>query len=336
MQVEVATNEVKVQLEAESIKIKPKKSRNSLNWQNYKWCYLFILPQLIMYLFFTVWPILASYYFALFDWNGFGWPTEFVGLANFIEIIKDTYFWNAFKNSFIYTLGVVVIVVPTSLLVALILNSPKLKGAVFFRTLFFMPVVVTMAIVGIIMNDMLALKGGFLNGVLMKLGLIAQPIDWLGQSGTAMLALILIGAWKGFGIKVIYWLAGLQTLPKELFDAAKVDGANRWQQFRYITFPLMIPFLIIIIFFQTVQALNVFDLVKTFTNGGPFFGTDVVPLYIYRYAFEIQGGLPRMGLASAGGIFYGLATMLISVGLGLLVKKYGFSKKNDSLKEGDA
>lgn len=327
MQTKALTGKVNVLLPAESVQEKPLKGLKALKRENYLWCYLFILPQVAMYLVFTLWPILASYYFALFNWNGFGWPKDFVGLANFTEVIKDSYFWNAFKNSFVYTFGVVVIVVPASLLVALILNNPKLKGAVFFRTLFFLPVVVTMAIVGIIMNDILALKGGFLNELLLFLGITRKPVDWLGQSGTAMISLILIGCWKGFGIKVIYWLAGLQTLPREVHDAAKVDGANRWQMFRYITFPLLIPFLIIITFFQTVQAFNVFDLVKTFTNGGPFFGTDVVPLYIYRNAFEIYGGMPRMGLASAGGIFYGLATMVVSLVLGLVVKKYGFRKK---------
>lgn len=310
-----------------NVKISESKTRkNRLQKKDYIWCYIFILPQIIMYLVFTMWPILASYYFGFFNWNGIGWPTEFIGFQNFVEVLKDSYFWSAFKNSMIYTVGLVVIVVPTSLIVAIILNSPKLKFAVFFRTMFFLPVVLTMAIIGIIMKNIFAFEGGFLNSVLEKVGLIDEPINWLGTTSLAMVALIMVGVWKGFGIKVIYWLAGLQTLPKELYEAAKVDGANIFQQFYYITLPLLIPFLVVITFFQTVWAFNVFDLVKTFTNGGPFFGTDVVPLYIYRYAFEIEGGLPRMGFASAAGIVYGLATMIISIILGVLVKKYGNKK----------
>jgi len=180
--------------------------------------------------------------------------------------------------------------------------------------------------VGIVMKNIFSFQGGFLNSILLKVGIISEPINWLGTTGLAMVALIIIGVWKGFGIKVIYWLAGLQTLPKDLYEAARVDGANILQQFFYITLPLLIPFLVVITFFQTVWAFNVFDLVKTFTNGGPFFGTDVVPLYIYRYAFEIEGGFPRMGFASAAGIVYGLATMIISIILGLLVKKFGNGK----------
>ncbi|MED4532028.1 sugar ABC transporter permease [Metabacillus fastidiosus] len=299
------------------------KKRLSLKRKEYLWCYVFLLPQTIMFAAFTLWPILASYYNSFFNWNGVGWPSEFVGWQNFVEVIKDSYFWNAYKNSLIYTVGLVAIVVPSSLIVALILNSPKLKGSVFFRTMFFLPVVLTMAIIGIVMKNIFAFEGGLLNSFLEKFGLISEPINWLGTTSLAMVALIIVGVWKGFGIKVIYWLAGLQSLPKDVYEAAKVDGANIFQQFYYITLPLLVPFLVIITFLQTVWAFNVFDLVKTFTNGGPFFGTDVVPLYIYRHAFEIEGGLPRMGYASAAGIVYGLATMFISIIFGVLIRKYG-------------
>lgn len=317
-----------VSLNIDSLKAKQKikevpikKRKSKLKRKEYIWCYIFLLPQIIMFLVFTLWPIIASYYFSFFNWNGVGWPKNFIGFENFIEVIKDSYFWNAFKNSFVYTIALVIIVIPTSLIVALILNSPKLKFAAFFRTMFFLPVVLTMSIIGIVMKNIFAFEGGFLNSVLMKIGLINEPINWLGTASLAMISLVLVGVWKGFGIKVVYWLAGLQTLPKELYEAAKVDGANTIQQFFYITIPLLIPFLVVITFFQTIWALNVFDLAKTFTNGGPFFGTDVVPLYIYRFAFEVEGGFPRMGFASAAGIVYGMATMIISVVLGLLIRR---------------
>ncbi|GAB2570741.1 carbohydrate ABC transporter permease [Gracilibacillus alcaliphilus] len=303
-----------------------KKHISTIRRREVMWCYIFLFPQLVIYLAFTLWPIIASYYFGFFNWNGTGWPTHFIGFQNFVEVLQDSYFWGAFKNSFIYTIGLVVIVVPTSLIVAIILNSPKLKFATFFRSMFFLPVVLTMAIVGIIMKNIFAFEGGFLNEVLLNIGVIQEPINWLGNTAFAMVALILVGVWKGFGIKVIYWLAGLQTLPKDLYEAARVDGAGIVQQFIYITLPLLIPFLVVITFFQTVWAFNVFDLVKTFTNGGPYFGTDVVPLYIYRYAFEIEGGFPRMGFASAAGIIYGFATMIISIILGILVRKFGSTK----------
>lgn len=301
---------------------------SNIKRKEYLWCYIFLLPQMIMYLLLTLWPIVASYYISFFEWDGLGFPENFVGFDNYKETLTDPMFWNAFKNSFTYTFFLVIIVVPTSLIVAMILNSPKLKGSVFFRTLFFLPVVLTMAIVGIVMSNIFSTVG-FLNRVLLQAGLISKPIPWMGDETLAMAALILVGVWKGFGIKVIYWLAGLQTLPAELYEAAEIDGANRMQTFRYITIPLLIPFLVIITFFQTVWAFNVFDLVKTFTNGGPVNSTDVVPLYIYRYAFESNnGGIQRMGFASATGIIYGMTTMIISIGLGLLVRKYGGRKSS--------
>jgi ABC-type sugar transport system permease subunit len=298
------------------------------------WSYLFILPQALMFLAFTIWPMIANIYFSFYNWSGIGWPDEFVGLSNYREVWQDSYFWNAFRNSLIYTVSLVVIVVPLSLLLALALNSPRLKGAVFFRTMFFIPVVSTMAIIGIVMRFIFAERGGMINGLLQKMHLIDAPVGWLSDGKTAMIALILVGAWKGFGIKVVYWLAGLQSLPKSIYEAAKVDGATQFQMFRYITLPLMIPFLILISFFQMIWAFNVFDLVKTFTNGGPYFGTDVVPLYIYRNSFLMQGGLPRMGYASAASLFYGITVMTLSLVLGLGAKNFR-SRKSSRLQEGD-
>lgn len=290
-------------------------------WRKYMWSYLFIFPQALMFLAFTVWPMIANIYFSFFNWSGIGWPDDFVGLDNYREVWQDSYFWNAFRNSLIYTVSLVAIVVPLSLLLALVLNSPRLKGAVFFRTVFFIPVVSTMAIMGIVMSYIFAERGGLINGLLLKMHIIDAPIGWLSEGKTAMAALILVGAWKGFGIKVVYWLAGLQSLPQPIYEAARIDGATEPQMFRYITVPLLLPFLLLITFFQMIWAFNVFDLVKTFTNGGPFFGTDVVPLYIYRNSFLMQGGLPRMGYASAASLFYGITVMGLSLLLGLGAKR---------------
>ncbi|HUX19948.1 MAG TPA: sugar ABC transporter permease, partial [Spirochaetia bacterium] len=132
------------------------------------------------------------------------------------------------------------------------------------------------------------------------------------------------GAWKGFGVKVIYWLAGLQSLPPDLYEASSLDGASESQQFLYITLPLLVPFLIVITILVTNESFKVFDLVRTFTNGGPYFGTDVVPLYIYSQAFDSTP--PQMGYASAGGITFGMATVVVSGLLGLLARRFGMRR----------
>jgi len=276
-----------------------------------------------MYLAFTVWPILASYYYSFFRWNGAGWPADFIGLENYRQVLTDPLFWGAFENSFIYTIATVVIVVPGALLIAMILNNRGLRGVTFFRTLIFLPVVLTAAIVGIIMNYIFSATG-FVNQLLMHAGLSKNGVPWLNEAWLAMLLLILIGAWKGFGVKVIYWLAGLQSLPPDLYEASSLDGASESQQFLYITLPLLVPFLIVITILVTNESFKVFDLVRTFTNGGPYFGTDVVPLYIYSQAFDSTP--PQMGYASAGGITFGMATVVVSGLLGLLARRFGMRR----------
>lgn len=286
------------------------------------WCYLFILPQLVMFVLFTMYPIVMSYVYSFFNWSGIGPFQDFVGFANFIETAKDPYFWNAFKNSFIFMFSLVLIQVPLALLMAILLNAKWLKGVAFYRTIYFLPVVTTTAVVGVVMRFIFGAYNGVFNQFLMWLGLIDKPIDWLGNLDTALLIVIVVGIWKSFGMKMIYWLASLQSLPADIFEAAKVDGANSVQSFRYITIPLLIPIGTVIVLLSAVNALHVFDLVKSMTNGGPAFATDMVDVYVYRYAFE-NAGQTRIGFASAAGVFYGFAVLFISIILGYFVKKSG-------------
>lgn len=290
------------------------------------WCWVFLAPQVLVFLGFVAWPTVASWYFAFFDWDGIGLPDDFVGLDNFVEVAADPQFWNSFGNSLIYTGALVIIVVPTSLIMALILNSKVVAGRTAYRVALVLPVVLTSAVVGLQMKNIFATQGGVVNNLLETLGVITDPIAWLDVGPAAMAVVIMVGAWKTFGVKMIYWLAGIQTVPTELNEAAEVDGASRWQRFRLITVPLLMPFLFVITFLQILDGLRVFDLIKTMTNGGPYFATDMVPLYIYRYAFEPSAvsndafALPRYGFASAAGIFYGLATFVIALAMAGLIR----------------
>lgn len=287
------------------------------------WCYIFILPQLVMYLLFTLYPIVMSYVYSFFRWSGFGPLEEFVGWDNFTETIREPIFWNAFKNSFMFMGALVLIQVPAALLMALLLNASWLRGAAFFRLIYFLPVVTTTAVVGVVMRFIFGAYKGLVNEVLMRVGILNAPIDWLGSVDTALLIVIVVGIWKSFGMKLIYWLAGLQSLPKELYEAAKVDGASPVQSFRFITIPLLAPIGSVILLLSAVNALHVFDLVQSMTAGGPAFATDMVDVYIYRYAFSGETGQARVGFASAAGVFYGFAILLVSLILGALVKATG-------------
>ena len=284
-------------------------------WKD-RWIYLFLTPTTILYLLFTLWPIVASYWYSLLDWNGFSRDKTFIGLSNYTEVAQDPLFWRAFRNSFFYMAMVVPIRVGLTLVFAVILNDRSLPFARFFRTALFLPVVTTTAIIGILMRFIFDPASGPVNTVLLELGLVDRPIDFLGQSTSALLTAIGIDIWKWFGLTLIYWLAALQTVPEDLIEAAKVDGASAWQAFLGITLPMLKPFAIIITLITAIGALHSFDLILTLTGGGPALTTEVVEVYIYRWAFAAS--IPRLGYASAAAVFFGLTTLILA-----LIQAYG-------------
>ena len=284
-------------------------------------CYLFVLPALAIYGVFTLWPMLTGAYFALFDWTGTGAERVFLGLDNFREVARDPYFWNAFRNTFSYMFGVVPIQLFLALVIAVLLNNRRLRGTAFFRTLFFLPVVTNTAIIGVVMGFMFSPLYGPVNKILVSLHLIATPIDWLSTGRTALLTVVVVAIWKNLGIHMIYWLAALQTVPEELYDAGKIDGANRWQLFRYVTVPTVMPIGIVIIVLALVGSLKVFDLIKAMTDGGPFFATEVITVYIYRFAFSAETGAVRLGYAAAAAVLFAAVMIVIAVAQGLLLRQ---------------
>jgi multiple sugar transport system permease protein len=279
-------------------------------WRD-RWIYVFLLPTLVLYSMYTIWPIVASWYFSLLDWNGFSRSGRFVGLANYFELVRDPYFWNAFRNTFIFLIVAVPARVGLALLLAVILNKKRLPFANLFRTALFLPVVTTGAIVGIVMRFVLDPAAGPVSLFLMDLGFINRPINFLGRADLALYTAIGVWVWKWLGITLIYWLAALQTIPQELYEAAEMDGAGASALFRHITLPMLTPFTIIIVLITAVEATNVFDLLLTLTGGGPFFASEVIDIYIYRWAFTST--IPRLGYASAAAIFFGVAVLLLTV-----------------------
>lgn len=284
------------------------------------WAYLFILPQIVFFLVFTVYPIIMSYVYSTFEWSGIGPLTDFVGFDNFIRLFQDPRFWNAFSNTFIYMIGVTVILLPTSLILAIILNNILKKSSVFYRTIYFLPVVASTAVVGLVLRQIFGDAGAF-NEFLLALGIIDEPHSWLGTSISAMVVVILVGAWKFFGMMMVYWLAGLQTVPQNVLEAAKIDGANFYHLIRHIILPMLAPIAMVILLLSVTSSLHVFDLVKTLTDGEPYFSTDMIDLFVYRKAFDPNEGLPAMGYASAAGVIFGIITLAIALGLSWLVRR---------------
>ena len=275
-----------------------------------RWIYVFLLPTLTLVGAFTIYPVIASIWFSFLDWNGFERAGSFIGLGNYSELVADPLFWNAFKNTVVFLLLAVPLRVGLALLLAIILNA-RFPLVRVFRTAIFLPVVTTAAIVGVVMRYVLDPTGGPLNIALLNSHILGQPLNFLGSAGLALYSAVGIWVWKWLGITLIYWLAALQTIPRDLYEAAELDGTNAWTRFRFITLPLLTPFTLIITLITVIDATNVFDLMLTLTGGGPFYATEVIDIYVYRQAFT--SNVPRLGYASAAAIFFGLSFIVIAV-----------------------
>ncbi|WP_152362661.1 carbohydrate ABC transporter permease [Microlunatus speluncae] len=274
------------------------------------WIWLFLVPTVVLYGVYTIYPIGASYWYSLVEWNGFGADQKFVGLNNYSAVFADPLFWSSFKITLIFMVLVAPARVILSFLLAIVLNSPKLPISRVFRTVFFLPVVTTTAIVGVVMQFILDPSSGPTNSILQALGL-PGGINFLGESTTALITVSVVYVWKFFGITMIYWLAALQTIPREINEAAMIDGAGPVQLFRHITVPMLKPFLIIISLLTIEDTFRAFDLMQTMTAGGPFFSTEIIEIYIYRWAFAAP--IPQLGHASAAAVVFGLFVFVIGL-----------------------
>lgn len=306
-----------------------RKERDSF-WQQIRknyWSYIFVLPMLVLVGTFVVYPLVASIQITFYDWNGIGNPTRYVGLRHFFTVATDPWFWNAVKNTFTYAFVLVPIQLTLALVLALALNNPKLKGATIYRAIYFSPVVTSAAMVGIVMTLLLGSFGMDFSFFLMDLGIISEPIDWLGSPQFALPVIIAVGIWHTLGYNLVYFLAALQSIPRELYEAAQVDGANAYHQFTKITIPMLREVGAVIVFLAILGSLQVFDLVLVMTGGGPFFASEVVSTYIYHYAFTPTSvsAEANVGYASAAALFMGILVMGITV-MQLLAVKY--ARKN--------
>lgn len=289
------------------------------------WCWFFLLPTIFFYLLFTGYPIISSIFYSFRNWSGMTVTYDWVGFANYKELLKDQLYWSAFFNSFKYTILVVPAEMIFSLVVAYVLNDFRFRGRGIYRTLFFLPVITTASIVGIIMVFIWSVQGP-VNGVL-EFFLNIKPLNFLGNKSSAMLTVVLISVWKDCGTYMIYWLAGLQSISKDIYEAAEIDGAGRSRIFIKIVIPLLLPIGGVIALLCGVNSLKVFDMIKTLTNGGPYFATDVVATFVYRNAFSSELGMPRLGYASAASLLFG--AVVIGIGIFLNIIKTKIQKKDD-------
>ncbi|WP_309572699.1 sugar ABC transporter permease, partial [Deinococcus sp.] len=269
--------------------------------------YAFMLPFLILLVMYHTWPVFFGTFLAFTKYNIIS-PPQWVGLDNFRGLLQDEQFWSGLRNSLKYILIVPVIQV-ISILVALLVNRP-LKGITFFRTAYYVPAITSFAVVGLIWNWMYQ-QGGPVNAVLITLGLMKEDRGLLNNPATALLAVMFVTLWKGIGYYMVLYLAGLQSIPAELEEAAVLDGAGAWQRFWGITVPLMRPTILLCSLLSTIAALRVLEEVLVLTNGGPLNSTYTALMYVYFKAF--QGFDFNYGLASAAGLVVAVIALALSI-----------------------
>lgn len=241
--------------------------------------YLMLLPQIIGFCVLIVYPLFWAVRLAWYSYDGNSTHTIFVGWQNFITLFtRDTGYWEALANTFLFAILKIPLELPLALIIAVVLNS-KLRGRNAFRMLYFLPTIISVAIVGIIFSNIFDYFG-VINGILKEFGIIKENIDWFSQKHTAMAVLVLASIWQTLGINMMYFLAALQNVPADVYECAKIDGANGVTVFFRITIPLIMPVAQTILLLSMVGTLQTNDLILVLTNGAPGGQTFTVMPYL--------------------------------------------------------
>ena len=254
----------------------------------YRWYvpYLFLLPGLGLYLLWTVYPLLYQLYISFFEWKiAPGQVSEFVGLANYQEAFADRTFWLAMRNTAMYAVVTVVGQMVVGLALAMLVHRVVI-GKRFFRTIYYLPVVTSWIVVSFLFLYLFSPgESGLINFILMRLGVLQQPISWMANSDTAWIAIYALGIWKGMGWAMIIFLAALQGIPTELYEAAAIDGATEWKRFTRLTLPLIRRTTLFVLVALMIGGFQVFLSVLIITGGGPLHRTEVALTYMFSEAF---------------------------------------------------
>ena len=244
--------------------------------------WLFLLPSLIGFALFTAGPVLAAGVISLLDWNLFS-PPSFAGVRNFVRLADDSTFWSALGNTAYFTFVSVPLTMLVSLALALLLNQGLRQVAV-VRSLLLLPYATITVAVAFVWIWLYIPQGGLVNSALSVVGI--QGPAWLISDAWAMPALIAMSVWKGFGFGMVVFLAGLQAIPQQLYEAATIDGTGPWQRFRHVTLPMLSPSVFFVVVTSVIASFQVFDQALIMTDGGPGSSTTTMVMYIYRTAFQ--------------------------------------------------
>ena len=267
--------------------------------------YLYILPNMILFLTFMIVPIFMSFYYSLTKWNGLK-PPEFIGIQNYIRIFGDEVFLRSLLNTFVYSVVSVPIIMVLALFFAVLLNTKiPLRGPI--RSAIYVPAVVSTVVAGTTFTWLFDDNLGLINHIIELCG--GAKINWMNSTRFAMIMVILTTVWQRTGYNMVIYLAGLQGISSDVMEAATIDGADTWQKFRFVTLPLLKNTHMFVMITCVIHAIRSFDLIYTMTRGGPLNSTKTMVMYVYEQAF----GRNNFGRASAAGIVLFVIVMVITV-----------------------
>ncbi len=259
------------------------------------WAFVFLIVPLVLLSIFVFFPIVFAFIVSFYDWNLLLPDKPFVGLANYVEVLKDPVFMKAVKNTVVYTIGVV----PTQTLLAMFLAfmmNQKFRGRTFFRVAFYLPAITSSVVTSIIFVWIYS-KPGLLNYLLSEIG-INSNIDWLTNPNTVLFSIMALNIWTTSGYFMISFLAGLQNIPVSLYEAAEIDGASTWTQFWKITFPMVRPVTYFVVVMSLIGCFQVFDQVFVMSSGGPDNASTTMSYYAYKNSFKYF----RFGFGAAAAV----------------------------------
>lgn len=277
----------------------------------------FILPNFLGFALLTLLPVVVLFYVAFTNWNVFG-VAEWTGTANFRRMWDDSSFWTALRNTVYYAVFHIPLTLVAALGLALLLNR-KLRGVRFFRTIAFFPYITSIVAIAVVWNQLFSPEYGPINALLGAVG-VDDPPGWTASATWSMPAVIIVGTWRYMGYYMLLFLAGLQTIPAQLYEAAETDGASPWQRFVHVTLPGLRTTTFFVTVLLTIESFKVFDLILVMTGGGPGQSTLVLSQYIYQKGFEEN----QFGYASA------VSIVLFGICFGITVIQFMVNKRRNS------
>lgn len=283
-------------------------TRNGRKKKRMSYTLVFILPALLLYTAFVVGPTLSSVYLAFTSWDGVSPHARYIGMANFTEIVRSDRVHNALKNTLLISVLLVLLENVVAIALAILVDQVRWFRNL-FRSVFYFPVLLSGIVMGFVWTIILNYNFGVLNRLLTLVGLGDHIVDWLGNPDYALVSIILTTVWKSAGYYMIIYLAGLQGIPQELSEAASIDGAGRFKQFRHITFPLLAGAMTVCVMLSMINSLKLFDQIAVMTDGGPGFATETLTYIIYKVGF----GELRQGYGTALALVLFLLILIVSI-----------------------